>query len=498
MTVKTEAGYIQGTQQTTTGGSAEVFLGIPYAAPPVGALRWAAPVSAEPWQGVRDGTRFAAICPQGKVGNEDCLYVNVYRPAGTGSRASLPVMAYFHGGGSTGTANTHDATRMANENGIVVVVFNYRLGALGLLNHPAISSGAAGGNYGLLDAKAALSWVQRNISAFGGNPTNVTLASESSGSTNTCRLLVDPSTAGLFHAAIISSDDCIRDVDTPPEALVRPSNLVRQVGCTEAANVGSCLRSKTSAELAAVVGQGPQGSGWNLTAAKSAAASIAAGEWLPVPILLGSTREEGRSSGTPYAKFTPQDYQTWVTRLVGPANAPAVMANYPANKYTGPYAIPYVVGDVITDSGMRGLGGCPNVSLAKSLSRQTPTFYYQFEDSKAPSPSSPPGYEYLASHASELPYLWGFATQSVGLPPFTDAQRQLSTEMIRYWGAFAKNHEPSVPGQAPWPRVEDAGGSMMSLRPGGASQVGPLATFEDTHKCAFWATMPVILERGEI
>jgi len=316
-------------------------------------------------------------------------------------------MVYAYGGGNSGgSANGFDATRLASDNGIVVVVPNYRLGALGFLNHPAIAPIEQGGNYGVQDTKAAIEWVQRNIRAFGGDPGKVTLASQSSGSTNTCRLLVDPSTKGLFHAAILSSEDCIHDVDPPADAAVRANNLATRVGCTEAATVASCLRSKTIAQLNAAGGQGPQGSGWNPTAAKSAAASIAAKEWNPVPLLLGSTREEGRSAGTPFTAYTADDYAAWVTRLVGASNAQAVLARYPATKYTGQYAIPYVVGDIVTDAGMRGLGGCTNASLAKALAAQTPTYFYQFEDTAPPSGSNPAGFAFLASHGSDVPYLF--------------------------------------------------------------------------------------------
>lgn len=491
--VKTETGAIRGVskQIPATSLDADAFLGIPYAAPPGGALRWEPPKRAASWRGVRDGTVAPPICPQGTTGTEDCLYLNLYRPAHTAHAASLPVMVYAHGGSNTGgSANGFDGGRMAAVNGVIVVAFNYRLGALGFLDHPAIaeeSSTGQAGNYGLMDSKAALEWVQRNITAFGGDPTRVTLASQSAGATNTCQLLTDHTTKGLYSAAILSSDDCLHDVDTPSQAVARAEDLAKKVGCTESAKVAECLRSKTPAELTAA------GGNWNPVATRPANEKIAVGDWNRVPILLGSTRNEGRSAGTAFTKFTAADYRAWVTRLVGPDHTDAVLKAYPADKYSGAYAIPYVIGDLITDSGMRGLGGCTNVALAKSFASQTRTYYYQFDDPNVPAPSTPAGYEYLASHGYDVAYWFPDSREDVS-SRFTPAQRQLSAEVIRYWGEFTKSHRPSGQGQASWPRLTD---TMMTLQPGG-SRLSPVSDFMAEHACSFWSTMPLILDRGEI
>jgi para-nitrobenzyl esterase len=489
----TETGAIRGAsnQVPATSLDADAFLGIPYAAPPEGALRWEPPARASSWRGVRDGTVAPPICPQGTTGTEDCLYLNLYRPTRTTRTASLPVMVYAHGGANTsGSANGYDGGRIAAVNGVIVVSFNYRLGALGFLDHPAIakeSPAGQAGNYGLMDSKAALAWVQRNISAFGGDPTKVTLASQSSGATNTCQLLTDRTSKGLYSAAILSSDDCIHDVDTPSEAVARAEDLAKKVGCTESAKAAECLRSKTPAELTAA------GGNWNPVASRPASEKIAAGDWNRVPIMLGSTRNEGRSAGTAFTDFTAADYRAWVTRLVGPDNTDAVLKVYPADKYSGAYAIPYVIGDLITDSGMRGLGGCTNVALAKSFASQTRTYYYQFDDPNVPAPSTPAGYAYLASHGYDVAY-WFPDSRSNVSSRFTPEQWRLSTELIRYWGEFTKTHRPSGRGQTSWPRLTD---TMMTLQPGG-SRPSPVRHFMAEHACSFWATMPLILDRGEI
>ncbi|MGX1162990.1 carboxylesterase type B [Pseudarthrobacter sp. SLBN-100] len=154
-----------------------------------------------------------------------------------------------------------------------------------------------------------------------------------------------------------------------------------------------------------------------------------------------------------------------------------------------------MIGDFITDSGMRGLGGCTNIAVATSLASQTPTFYYEFDDPNVPAPSTPAGYEYLASHGYDVPYLSPDSPRGEDVSSrFTSAQRQLSAEMIRYWGEFTKNHRPSGQGQASWPQLSD---TMMILRPGG-SYVSPVSTFSNDHACSFWSMMPPILDRGEI
>jgi para-nitrobenzyl esterase len=503
-TVTTENGSVKGLAK----GDAELFLGLPFAAPPMGSLRWAAPERATSWQGVRDGTVPGPSCPQmggspviGRTENEDCLYLNLYRPAATASGASLPVLVYVHGGANTvGGAVQIDGARMAAENRVVVVAINHRLGSLGFLNHPALAQQAKdrlAGNYALLDIKAALEWVQRNIGAFGGNPNKVTLGGTSSGGTNVCALLVNPASVGLLHAAIISSDDCLRDVDTVAQSEARATAFAAKLGCATPENVVACLRSKSAGELVTA------GGAWNPHVdpkgfhRKPAIDAIAAGEWRAVPVLLGSTREEGRGSGAAFANFTAQAYTAWVTRLVGADRAPTLLAAYPADKYAGQYALPYVIADFITDSGMRGLGGCTNLALARNLARQTPTFYYQFEDPNPPAPSTPHGYEFRASHGLDTPFTWPDSPHmQLSSSRFTDAQWQLSKEMTRYWAAFAKNFNPEVPGQAAWPRWI-ADGSLMSLRPGGQSQASPVAQFAELHKCALWEQMPWVLDRGE-
>ena len=204
------------------------FLGIPYAAPPVGSLRWRPPQAPAPWHGVRGATTLPPACPQlansngPRSENEDCLYLSVYVPQGQrragdagrhdGPDRGLPVLFWIHGGGlTTGTGNQHDGTLMATTNHIIVVSINYRLGVLGFLALPSLSAEAsdhASGDYGLLDQEAALRWTRANIAAFGGDPRDVTIAGESAGAYSVCSLLTSPPARGLFARAVMESGSC--------------------------------------------------------------------------------------------------------------------------------------------------------------------------------------------------------------------------------------------------------------------------------------------------
>ena len=192
-------------------GTIDEFLGIPYAAPPVGPLRWRPPQPAAHWTGVRPATKFGPHCPQtgspfGLASmSENCLFLNVYAPAGS-LRGSLPVMVWIHGGDLTaGESNDYNPAGLVRD-GTVVVTINYRLGALGFLADPALKSpNGSSGDYGLMDQQAALRWVQQNIRQFGGNPRNVTIFGESAGGLSVLSQLVSPAARGLFTKAIIES-----------------------------------------------------------------------------------------------------------------------------------------------------------------------------------------------------------------------------------------------------------------------------------------------------
>src|ERR1700723_2476069 len=212
--IRTEAGSVEGS--TSTDGKVQIFKGIPYAAPPVGALRWKEPQPVASWQGVREATEFGARCMQGNVfgdmvfrdaaPSEDCLYLNVWTPKASPD-AKLPVMVWIYGGGFQAGATSEprqDGEHLAHK-GVVVVSMNYRLGIFGFFSHPALTKESphhASGNYGLQDQAAALQWVRKNIAAFGGDPENLTIFGESAGSISVSALMVSPLSKGLIHRAI--------------------------------------------------------------------------------------------------------------------------------------------------------------------------------------------------------------------------------------------------------------------------------------------------------
>ena len=210
LVVRTESGPVRGVHN----GAVEAFLGIPYAAPPVGDKRWRPPQPAESWNDIREAKAFGAYCAAAKSTNgprseaEDCLFINVWRPSDVSADARLPVYVFIHGGGFiNGSSNQADMTEIVEKTGVVGVSFNYRLGALGFFSHPDVAKDS--GDFGLMDQQAALRWVHENIAAFGGDPTRVTIGGESAGGYSVCAHLAAPGSAGLFAQAMMQSGSCI-------------------------------------------------------------------------------------------------------------------------------------------------------------------------------------------------------------------------------------------------------------------------------------------------
>jgi para-nitrobenzyl esterase len=245
-TVTVEGGVVRG--EAITGGYA--FRGLPYAAAPLGNLRWRAPRRPAAWDGVRDASQFAASCPQAQPFNpifppgpvdEDCLYLNVSTPT-LGHKARQPVLVWIHGGGLTQDAGrNYDGSQLAAE-GTVVVTINYRLGALGFLAHPALARrpGGPSGNYGLMDQRAALRWVRRNIRRFGGDPHNVTIAGQSAGGLSVLAHLVSRGSSGLFQRAIVQSGAFALTQQSLADGEAAGEAFADQAGCPD--QTASCLR----------------------------------------------------------------------------------------------------------------------------------------------------------------------------------------------------------------------------------------------------------------
>ncbi|MEU6104131.1 carboxylesterase/lipase family protein [Streptomyces flaveolus] len=486
LTVSTDKGPVAG----SSADQVDRFLGIPYAAPPVGAGRWQPPAPAAAWTGTRSATSPGSRCLQsgGSTGpgmSEDCLYLNVYTPAHRTSRP-LPVMFWIHGGGfSSGSGDREDGSLIARTNNVVVVTINYRLGVFGFLDLPGLSKQGAG-NYGLLDQEAALRWTQRNIGTFGGDASRVTIAGESAGGHSVCALLSSPPARGLFSGAIIQSGGC--PSYTVEQAVTRGKKYAAAVGCSTTAPDLACLRNKPASDLQSaakdfigglVSGPLPTSGVPELPVAPLEA--VRTGRTANVPLLIGHTRDEVRSWAWPFANATKDQYEKAV-RIEFGDEADAVLAHYPFSAYGDAYTGAYAFGALWGDSSVFfGLGGCQYQNLtAQYAKRQPRTFSYEFNDPHPPTGRPSTGFDPGASHASEMSYLLPSAISAL----LTPAQQQLSGEMVRYWGSFVKHGNPAAPGLAAWPSFR--AGKFMSLLPGGESRALKTGVYEARRQCAFW------------
>jgi para-nitrobenzyl esterase len=474
-----------------TAGSTNEFLGIPYAAPPVGPLRWRPPRPAARWHGVRDATTFAPHCPQPASSfgvasmSEDCLYLNVFAPAG-GQRAGSgrPVLVWIHGGALvTGESDDYDPAKLVS-NGTVVVTINYRLGALGFLAHPALARhpGGPSGNYGLMDQQAALRWVQRNIRQFGGDPRNVTIAGESAGGLSVLSQLDSPGAHGLFARAIVESG--AYNLTQTPLATAETAGeaFAAKAGC--ASQTAACLRSLPVSAILAnedfAAGYTPDLDGKVLK--QSIGTALASGQFNRVPVINGTNHDEWRLfvaiSELAGAPVTAANYQAMIASTLGvsAAAAAAIAAQYPLSAFPSP---PVALGAVGTDA----IFACPALTVDQSVSAFVPTFAYEFNDENAPERFLPPvSFPYGAAHASELQYIFDLPTAPIP-GTLTADQQQLAGSMQSYWTNFAANGFPSSASEPQWPGF-GPGQQMLSLVP---PQPQVETDFAVQHHCAFWA-----------
>jgi para-nitrobenzyl esterase len=474
--VRTEGGVLAGRLEH---GDA-VFRGVPYAAAPVGRLRWAEPEAAPGWSGVRDASSFGPVCPQpiepwanGETGrqSEDCLSLNIWTPAGAAkSGARLPVMVWLHGGGYTagaGSQSTYDGRYLAAQ-GAVIVTLNYRLGVLGFLAHPELSAespGRTSGDYGLLDQMAALRWVQRNIRAFGGDPANVTLFGESAGGGSVLLLAQSPLARGLFGKLIVESGAAL---DLPAGGQARPT-------LRDGEAAGVALAAKLGARDLAALRALPASRLLQAGAAPVASRPIADGRVVPTdvtlafrqglaparPMMIGWNSAEGVMFAHPASVA---DYQRSVATAAGTA-APAVLALYPAPP-AGAALVDMAAQEMADASfGWRGW----SVAEAEARRGRAPVYVYHF-DQPPPRPAGSPYRTAGAVHSEELSFVWGAPAQA-GWPA---SSRALSADMQRYWVDFARSGDPNGPDLTPWPRYGEGGGPQALWLQGGKVHPGPV------------------------
>jgi len=453
--VQIESGLIEGVEED----GVRVFRGIPFAAPPVGALRWRAPSPPAAWDGIMTADRFSPICLQPgaypddappEPMSEDCLYLNVWTPAGAEGEP-LPVMVWIYGGGLlNGTASTplYAGDALARR-GVIVVTLNYRLGVFGFLAHPELSQESAysgSGNYGLLDQLAALRWVQHNISAFGGDPQNVTVFGQSSGSISISALIASPLAKGLFHRAIGQSGGLFEPLGAAPEFSLQGAEQVGQSFASrfQAPSLQALRSLPASAIAARPFNPQPNIDGYVLR--ETPYDAFAHGRANQVDLLVGSNAEEGLyflSGRTVTAAnlddVLRQDFPGFIVSLIGPPT--------PGNDREARDAF------VSFESDMRfgwNMWAWARLHADRSESN---TFYYRF----AHAPADQEG----ATHGAEMAYVFNHI--DLDGAPSTPSDQRLAETMISYWTNFARTGDPNGEGLPNWPAFEAPTSLVLEL-----------------------------------
>ena len=478
--VKSPAGAVQG----ITDANINIFKGIPFAEPPVGARRWKPPVPKAKWDGVRNSTEFGSACwqPASKLNNiyanhpfpmsEDCLTLNIWAPK---NARNAPVFFWIYGGAlTTGTTREtiYNGKKLA-ERGVVVVTINYRVGVLGWLAHPELSKESpddVSGNYGLLDQIEALRWVKRNIASFGGNPNNVTIAGESAGGLSVMYLMASPPARGLFHKAIAQSAYMISTPDLKTAKFGVPSS--EQIGTI----LGAKLNAPTIANLRAIdaeklttaapaAGFFPFGAVDGKVLAGQLVDVFDKGEQARVPLMAGFNSGEIRSLRmlAPPAPATASDYEKVIRANYGELAEPFLRL-YPASDYK----------ESILATTRDALYGWTAERLArKQAALGIPSYLYLWDHGYPASDEA----GLHGFHGGEIPYVFGTLGETPPLwpkIPDTSAERALSDAMVDYWSSFAKTGRPLARGAVNWPRYSDDRGYMrFAKKPLAAAHMMP-------------------------
>lgn len=457
--VITDRGAVQGADV----GASWSFRNVPFAAPPVGALRWKPPQPAACWSGVRAATEWGGVCPQlGKdgtgtyEGDEDCLQLNVFVPKDT-SKGPLPVMVWIHGGGHqvggavevTNGVRLYDAQRFVERTGVIVVTTNYRLGALGFLAHeklgaenPEKSSGA----YGVLDQIEALRWVQRNAKAFGGDPTRVTVFGESAGGAAVCTLIASPLAKGLFQRAIMQSGGCPARKKADAESFGK--EVFTAAKCESAADPVACMRALPAKDVVSALPVRVDVGGVNraytnvvdgLVLPAPSFELIAAGKHNAVPWILGSMSDETSRSVPLPRTATAADYEAAVRTLLGTA-ADAALAMYPVSEYPSPWhAYVQLTSDAKFVCGARK-------ALRTAQPAGQPLYRYSMNRAIEGALIKPFG----AWHGLDVLFTFDHLDVAGYTPNAGD--QQLVADVEGYWSRFAATGDPNGGSAVAWPK----------------------------------------------
>jgi para-nitrobenzyl esterase len=463
--VKVEQGLVEGRVED----GLTIYRGIPFAAPPVGDLRWRAPQPAAKWQGVRQADKYAPYCMQSNVGptytrstaSEDCLYLNVWTPAKS-AKDKIPVLVWIHGGGFAAGANMEplfDGDVVAKK-GVVLVNITYRLGNLGFLAHPELSKETANhisGNYGLLDQIAALKWIKKNIAAFGGDPNKITIFGESAGGISVSMLAASPLAKGLFEGVISDSGGSFGSVRAGggPGENMRPLESAEENGLVFQAAAGANSLAdlrKLPAEkiLAATRGMAwPNVDGYVIPSDQ--VSIYDAGKFNDTNILVGYNSDEGLS----FSRFAdPQSY-TDATKNRYAGFADKLLAVYPA----GDKGHPKSARDLARDT---AFGWHTWTWARKQSSLGKGKAYLYYFDQHAERTAGTPDADHGSAHGEDLPYVFGHPGIFSKTPP-TDADRRASEIMATYWTNFAKYGNPNGAGVPEWPAFTEQNQQTMVL-----------------------------------
>jgi para-nitrobenzyl esterase len=488
------------------------FLGLAYAAPPVGRLRWMPPQPAAKWTGVKQAARFGPTCSQVTTlgpfagppnANEDCLYLNVFTPD---VKARLPVLVWIHGGGYVdGESNDYDASKLARDGKLVVVTINYRLNLFGFLAVPALNGS---GNYGLEDMQAALRWVHDNIAAFGGDAGNVTVGGQSAGAGAAAAMVVSPGAKGLIHRAIFQSGG-YTPFAKKEMALERGRKFVAAAGCGTAKDVAACMRALPAEKVVALAGtpsangpfiNGPLVDGTVIP--RQTIDAIQRGQFNKVPVMIGTTHDEGNFFNGIIQYFKPDhapinetDYHAYLKSTyggnAGPGGSPPAYAAATLDSILKQYSPQTMGAQGAWDRAHSDMLACRGQYVAGALSKQVPVYSYLFDDPAAPTyfPKMP-GYQSLAYHTSDIQYVFaGYHGGPDGLPThLTPKQQRLSDRLIAAWSNFAHTGNPNGSGDAPWPNWKTDGPSyFIQTDAWNAVQTNP--QFAAAHQCGFWQSI---------
>ena len=468
--LRTASGVLEGV--VSADGKVRTFKGIPFAAPPVGPLRWKAPQPAARWTGVRKAADYPPRCMQGPIysdmifhdsgPSEDCLYLNLWMPANPGT-AKLPVMVWIHGGGFAAGASSEPRQDAGNlsKKGVLVVSVQYRLGIFGFFSLPELareSGRNASGNYGLLDQVAALRWVHDNIATFGGDPDNVTIFGESAGSFSVSALMASPLAQGLFKRAIGESGAFFGDtLRAKPRAETEKADLEFAKSSFGTDSLAA-LRARPADEVLQISLK-PQGlrfvpniDGYFLPEAPSAI--YAQGKQSHVPLLAGWNLDEGSwRQILARDEPTPQSFAAHVKSLYG-ANADAILKLYPAADSA---QVKRSAGDLASDRFIA-------YSTWKWIEMQAktgkaPVYRYEFDQTLPLPDNAAPGAEPAAPHASEIEFV--FQALSSKKLPWRPEDRKVADLMGTYWTNFAKTGDPNGEGVPRWPAYGSQGGYQV-------------------------------------